>query len=87
MTMSGFVDQREHDKFVETSNGLTSVRVSSIGGLLDGIDYDYISIAYPTDTTEVYSYKKGGVSGDVVVTITLTYTDSGKSRLSSVVKS
>lgn len=86
MTMSGFVDQREQDKFVETSDGETSVRVSSIGSLLDGVDYDYISIAYPSDTTEVYSYKNGGSSGDVVVTITLTYTDSGKSRLSSVEK-
>lgn len=48
--------------------------------------YDYVSVAYPTTTTEVYSFKNGGSSGTLITTLTLTYTDTTKDNLSTVVK-
>lgn len=66
------------------------LRVDSVvtGGLGQLIteDYDYIAVAYPTSTTETYTYKDGGSGGTTVATITLTYTDSNKTDLSSVAK-
>lgn len=48
--------------------------------------YDYIAATYPTSTTELYTYKTGGVSGTTVATLTLTFTDATKAVLSSVEK-
>lgn len=48
--------------------------------------YDYIAATYPTATTEVYTYKTGGVSGTTVAVLTLTFTDATKNVLSSVEK-
>ena len=45
--------------------------------------FDTIEATYPTDTTEVYTYKS---SGDTVAAITVTYTDDTKEVLSSVAK-
>lgn len=49
-------------------------------------DYDYIAATYPTATTEVYTYKTGGSGGTTVGIITITYSDSTKSTLTSAVK-
>ena len=46
--------------------------------------YDYVSVAFPDCVTEVYTFKTGGVSGTVISTITIVYTDSTKANLSSV---
>lgn len=56
--------------------------VSMPGFVVD--DYNYISVAYPTSTTEVYTYKDGGSSGSTVATVTVTYTSAAKTDLSSV---
>lgn len=48
--------------------------------------FDYISVSYPTDTTEVYTYKSGGSSGTIVATVTVVYQTSTKENLSSVTK-
>lgn len=57
-----------------------------VGGLLNGIIYDYVSVTYPSSTTESYVFKQGGSSGTIVATINLTYTDSTKENLSSAEK-
>jgi hypothetical protein len=49
-------------------------------------DYDYVGVAYPTSTTETYTFKTGGSGGTTINIITLTYTDTTKSALSSAVK-
>lgn len=49
-------------------------------------DYDYLSVAYPLATQEVYTFKTGGVSGTTVATVTVNYTDATKADLSSVEK-
>lgn len=58
--------------------------VTAIGGFNIG-EYDYISVAYPDTTSEVYTFKTGGAGGTTVGTITITYTDATKDSLSTVV--
>lgn len=48
--------------------------------------HDYLAVAYPNSTSEVYTYKVGGSSGSVVATLTVTYADSSKDHLVSVSK-
>lgn len=78
----------ENEKFATNSDGKTIVRVEdeSLGGLLRGVIYDAVSVAYPLATTEVYSFFNGGLGGTLVATITLVYTNASKSDLTSVVK-
>ncbi len=47
---------------------------------------DAITVTYPDAVTEVYSFRTGGVGGAVVMTITITYTDSTKANLLSVTR-
>ena len=49
--------------------------------------YDYVSVAYPNATTEIYTFKTGGSGGTTVATVTVVYTDSTKEDLSTVTKS
>jgi len=49
-------------------------------------NYDYIAVAYPSSTTEEYTYKTGGSGGTTVATITLTFNDASKEQLTSVEK-
>lgn len=48
--------------------------------------HDYISAAYPNGTTEVYTFRIGGASGTVVMTLTVVYTDSSKDAISTVTR-
>jgi len=59
--------------------------IDAIGGFTIG-EYDYISVAYPNTTTEVYTFKTGGSGGTTVATITVVYSDSTKEALTSVTK-
>jgi hypothetical protein len=82
------------------SRGVSVRQVSSEGALvttiagmdsanLPGIQVpasDSIVVEYPSSTTELYTYKTGGISGTTVATITVTYTTSAKTILSSVEK-
>jgi hypothetical protein len=63
------------------------VKAFGLGTLLAGLTYDYISAAYPAVDTEVYTYKTGGAGGTTVATLTVVYTSSAKTALSSVTKS
>ena len=49
-------------------------------------NYDYISVAYPINTTEVYTFYVGGSGGTLVATVTVVYTDSSKQNLSTVTR-
>lgn len=48
------------------------------------ISYDSVYVTYPTSTTEVYTSKNGGAVQEVV---TVTYSDSTKLQLVSIVRS
>lgn len=48
---------------------------------------DAVTVTYPTSTTEVFVYRQGGASGTAVLTLTITYVDSTKEQIQSVVRS
>lgn len=54
-------------------------------GLAPTASYDAITLTQAS-TTDVYRFYTGGTGGTLVETLTITYTDSGKGTLSSVVK-
>jgi hypothetical protein len=84
---------------VSTADGITPVRVeadpssgalivqASSGGTLVTEAFDYVAATYPNGTTEVYTYKSGGVSGTTVATVTVVYSSSSKDILTSVTRS
>ncbi len=61
----------------------TESTLSKIPGLSIPI-HDRIDVSY-TSTTDVFTYRNGGVTP--VATVTITYTDSSKELISSVIKS
>ena len=50
------------------------------------VPYDYVGATYPTATTEVYTTKLGGASGSIQEVVTVTYTDSTKTAITSVAR-
>lgn len=50
------------------------------------VNYDFVGVTYPTDTTEIFTFKIGGSGGTVVSVVTVTYTDSTKCDILSVSK-
>lgn len=52
-----------------------------MGGFLTGKAGRKIDVAYPSGTTETYTYKDGSTT---LYVITVTYTDSSKANISSV---
>lgn len=85
MSMDDNRQQREYDKFSETSDGGTSVKVSQFNKLVTE-EFDYIVATYPDTVTEVYTYKIGGSGGTTVATVTVVYTDDTKEFVSTVTK-
>lgn len=67
-------------------NPATNETLESVAGF-NIPEYDYVGIAYPNGTTEVWTFKVGGSGGTTVGTLTLVYVDSTKNQLSSVTKS
>lgn len=56
-------------------------KLLAIAGLITE-PYDAVTVSYPTSTQEIYSFKTGGVSGTVIIVITVDYTDSTKEFIS-----
>ena len=82
MAMSKNVRDREFAKFQETEGGETSVRVTPVdAGLVAGKDYNSISVGYPNDTTETYTYS---LNVTQVSVITVTYVDNTKCEILTV---
>jgi|DEB19_MinimDraft_2_1074335.scaffolds.fasta_scaffold61629_3 hypothetical protein len=48
--------------------------------------WDSFSVAYPSGTQEIYTYKFGGLSGSTVATITINYSDITKTAITTLVK-
>lgn len=63
-----------------------AIRVTPVGALNAPPAADTIVATYPSSTVEVYSYKSGGVSGTLLATITVTYTNASKQFVSTVVR-
>lgn len=84
MPFSNNTKDNENYKFFNNGNDEATVRVGGTGTMLSGIVFDEIQATYPTSTTEIYQYI---LQSNVVATITITYTDSCKSQIQSVMRS
>lgn len=93
------IQRSEHVEPLTTGDNVSAKRVVSYGW--DGSkgesgewvrqpvgvpSHDYIAVTYPTSSTEVYTFKQGGVSGTTVATMTVTYTDGTKENISSIAR-
>jgi hypothetical protein len=61
-------------------------KVEPISGTLVTEEWDYLAVTYPLATQEVYMFYNGGVSGVLVATVTVNYTDSTKNNLLNVAR-
>lgn len=89
MALPTTAETREFNNFADNGDGSTSRFAfikGGVGSIIAGVTFDAITVAYPTSTTEVYSYKTGGTGGMTVATVTITYTTSSKNTLLSVVR-
>ena len=83
--------QADHENmFKDTSDGKVYRRVAGVfsvgGGLMGGVEYDFVQAAYPDATTEVWTFKSGGSGGTIVRTLTITFVDSTKELIDNVVR-
>ncbi len=60
--------------------------VDAANGILSGISWDYMSVAYTDADTETYTFKSGGSGGTTVATVVINYTDSTKEFISDVTR-
>lgn len=87
MALSPTLVDREQAKFRDAGNQTVSKVAVTIEGALAAPDgTDSIVASYPSSTVEVYAFKTGGVSGTTLMTLTVTYTNSTKELISTVVK-
>lgn len=82
MTLPNAINDREYQKFFDVAPGETAIRVS-VASLVPSA-YDRIDATYPSSTVEVYTFSLGGTPQG---SITVTYVNSSKTDLLSVVKS
>lgn len=73
-------NQAIENSYVEAADAL---RVISLGQALP-FTWDYMSLDSSDPEVEVYTFRQGGSGGEIVGTVTITYTDSSKETLSSV---
>lgn len=59
--------------------------VNATSGMLVGVSYDAVDIQQTSSTVETYVFKSGGLAGTTVKTIVITYTDSTKANIDTVV--
>ena len=81
MTLSPNLTQREFDKFEESPEGLTAVRVLPGTGWLSEAVGRKVTAAYPDGITEVYTYSDGVTD---LFEITVTYLSSSKEKIDTV---
>jgi len=80
-TLAGYVDGLE--TLVGTTNTNTA-NLSRLQGSLVNVAYDYVISNYAGATSDVHTYKTGGSGGTTVKTVTINYTDSTKTVISTV---
>lgn len=76
-----WADPSTHALITNTTGGGGS------GGLIPGISYDYIDAQQTSPTVDTFVYKLGGSGGTTVQTIVVTYTDSTKTDIDTIVYS
>lgn len=76
------IRDQELNKFFDGPNGVT-VRTGGSGSILAGISWDSLSVAYPSNATEVYTYALNGVN---ICAVTVVYSGSSKHEMLSVTR-
>lgn len=67
----------------EDSEGRRSLHVLNMASLLGSTRYDSGTVSYPNNTTEIYQFRLGGITGPIQATVTLVYADASKNNLVS----
>jgi len=80
MPFSDNIKNREFDKFLNV-NGETGVRVATQDVFGAPLSSDSFTVEYPTATREIYKFRQGGITGTVLKTITINYTDASKTEI------
>ena len=87
MALSAALEDREQGKFRDAGDPTASrVAVNLEGAFQAPNATDAITVTYPSSTVEVYAFRSGGVSGTILMTLTVTYTNASKNFISSVVR-
>lgn len=71
--------------YADPATGKLLANTGASSGLVTSA-YDYIGYTNTNSTTDTYVYKIGGASGTTVATVTIVYTDTTKSQISSITK-
>lgn len=79
-------DSRDYAQVIKAAfdPATNAMKSSPIAALVTSA-YDSIGVTYTSVTIEEYAYYLGGLSGTLVSTVTVTYTDSTKNQLLSIV--
>lgn len=59
---------------------------AQLAGVFIQVAFDAVTVAQTSATVETFSYRTGGASGTVVATVAVTYADSTRTNLVSVVR-
>ena len=86
LSTSGVTLDFPTDKYMSDSDDLLVLYEGDTSGGVYPYNYDYVAVTYPTSTTEVFTYKTGGVGGTTIATMTITYTDATKCDISNIVR-
>lgn len=78
-------NSKDNEKYKFYDNGLNeaTVRVGGTGSIISGLQFDEIQATYPNNTTEIYQYI---LDSELIATVTITYTNSSKDEVVSVIR-
>lgn len=85
MPLPNTLPHREYEKFGTDSQGNTIVKTTAeiLSLLAPPANSDSFLFSFPSPTVEVVTFYSGGLGGNVVRTITMTYTNASKKVLLS----
>lgn len=81
----GQVISKSAEQVIPGNNTNLYLKVGTISGLLGGAIYDTLIPTFGA-TTDTWEYRKGGLTGDIIATVTITYTNGTKAVIQSVVR-
>lgn len=79
------IGDREYQKFGLNEGSNVAVRIMSTASEIfkPPLGTDSFTMEYPNGVTEIVKYRTGGISGTVLKTITVIYTNASKNLISS----
>lgn len=71
---------------VGTTRALHVFSKGGVGGILQGVSYDYIARTETAADTDTFTYKTGGSGGTTVAVVTVVYESSAKEEILTVTR-